>query len=74
MNCRKTDSNFTGHVAGQSIKDIVKWPRPKCPPVVRLQKKWAMEYGMPSTHAMVGVAFPAGILYFSSHIPVRNFS
>lgn len=53
-------------IAGQSLKDIVKWPRPTCPPVIRLQKKWAFEYGMPSTHAMVGVAFPSTVLYFTS--------
>ncbi|KAJ8967489.1 hypothetical protein NQ314_002803 [Rhamnusium bicolor] len=36
---------------GQGVKDIIRWPRPG-PPVVRLQNKWALEYGMPSTHAM----------------------
>ncbi|KAK6640491.1 hypothetical protein RUM44_012186 [Polyplax serrata] len=36
---------------GQGVKDIIKWPRPTHP-AKRLQKKWAEEYGMPSTHAM----------------------
>ncbi|XP_063241950.1 sphingosine-1-phosphate phosphatase 1-like [Bacillus rossius redtenbacheri] len=50
---------------GQGIKDIVRIPRPSCPPVVRLQKKWAMEYGMPSTHAMVGVSIPFSVLLYT---------
>lgn len=37
---------------GQVLKDIIRWPRPG-PPVQRLQSKWSIEYGMPSTHAMV---------------------
>jgi len=52
-------------VVGQGIKDIVRWPRPSCPPVVRLQKKWALEYGMPSTHAMVGVSIPLSVILYT---------
>lgn len=37
---------------GQVLKDIIRWPRPGRP-VQRLQNKWSIEYGMPSTHAMV---------------------
>lgn len=37
---------------GQTLKDIIRWPRPGLP-VQRLQSKWSIEYGMPSTHAMV---------------------
>lgn len=37
---------------GQGLKDVIRWPRPG-PPVQRLQSKWSIEYGMPSTHAMV---------------------
>lgn len=37
---------------GQGLKDIIRWPRPGYP-VQRLQSKWSIEYGMPSTHAMV---------------------
>lgn len=36
---------------GQGLKDIIRWPRP--PMHLRLQTKWSLEYGMPSTHAMV---------------------
>ncbi|PNF35891.1 Sphingosine-1-phosphate phosphatase 1 [Cryptotermes secundus] len=50
---------------GQGIKDVVRWPRPSCPPVVRLQKKWALEYGMPSTHAMVGVSIPLSVILYT---------
>lgn len=50
---------------GQAMKDILCWPRPACPPAVRLQSKWSQEYGMPSTHAMVGVAIPFGIIMFT---------
>lgn len=49
---------------GQSIKDIICWPRPGYP-VVQLQSKWAMEYGMPSTHAMVGVSIPFSVLLYT---------
>ena len=50
---------------GQGMKDIVRWERPSMPPVVQLESKWALEYGMPSTHAMVGLAIPVSILYFT---------
>lgn len=49
---------------GQGIKDIVRWPRPGYP-AVRVQQKWALEYGMPSTHAMVGVSIPFSVLLFT---------
>ncbi|KAK9508276.1 hypothetical protein O3M35_007973 [Rhynocoris fuscipes] len=50
---------------GQGIKDIVCWPRPASPPVFRLQQKWALEYGMPSTHAMVGISIPFSVLLYT---------
>lgn len=49
---------------GQTLKDVIRWPRPGYP-VSRLQKKWAMEYGMPSTHAMVSVAIPFSVLIYT---------
>ncbi|KAK6998982.1 sphingosine-1-phosphate phosphatase 2 [Biomphalaria glabrata] len=49
---------------GQVAKDIIKWPRPKSPPVVRLEERYELEYGMPSTHAMVGFVLPFGMLYY----------
>lgn len=51
-------------VLGQSLKDVVKWPRPGAP-VIRLQSKWALEYGLPSTHAMVAVSIPFSVLLYT---------
>ncbi|XP_022900250.1 sphingosine-1-phosphate phosphatase 2-like [Onthophagus taurus] len=58
---------------GQAIKDIVKWPRPGFPSV-KLQKKWALEYGMPSTHAMVGISIPFSVLLFTMNRYQYNVS
>lgn len=49
---------------GQVLKDIFKIERPGYP-VQKLQKKWALEYGLPSTHAMVGLQIPFSVVYFS---------
>lgn len=49
---------------GQGFKDIIRWPRPGYP-VKKLQTKWAVEYGMPSTHAMVGVSIPFSVLLYT---------
>ena len=51
---------------GQATKDIIKWPRPSSPPVYRLEKRYALEYGMPSTHAMVGAGMPFCLLYLAT--------
>ena len=50
---------------GQATKDIVKLPRPASPPVVQLEKRYALEYGMPSTHAMVGAGMPFAIFFLT---------
>lgn len=47
---------------GQATKDIVRLPRPASPPVAKLEKRYELEYGMPSTHAMIGAAFPFSLL------------
>ena len=47
---------------GQLTKDLLKIPRPPSPPVIRMEKLYALEYGMPSTHAMVGAGFPFSII------------
>lgn len=52
---------------GQGLKDVIRWPRPFCPPAIRLEKKWALEYGMPSTHAMVGIGVPFSVLYYTMY-------
>lgn len=58
---------------GQALKDIICWPRPSCPPAVRLQNKWSLEYGMPSTHAMIGVSIPFSVLLFTMNRYVYPF-
>ncbi|CAK6432006.1 unnamed protein product [Pipistrellus nathusii] len=47
---------------GQCTKDIVRWPRPASPPVVKLEVFYNSEYSMPSTHAMSGTAIPISIV------------
>ncbi|KAK2578050.1 hypothetical protein KPH14_008467 [Odynerus spinipes] len=58
---------------GQALKDVICWPRPACPPVVRLQSKWSQEYGMPSTHAMIGVSIPFSVLIFTMNRYIYPF-
>ncbi|XP_069774739.1 sphingosine-1-phosphate phosphatase 2-like isoform X2 [Narcine bancroftii] len=43
---------------GQASKDVLRWPRPPSPPVVKLEVRVDAEYGMPSTHAMAASAIP----------------
>ena len=50
---------------GQATKDILRIPRPASPPVVRMEDRYALEYGMPSTHAMVGAGIPFGIFFLT---------
>lgn len=50
---------------GQAAKDLIQWPRPPCPPVIAVEKRYQWEYGMPSTHAMVGVLIPFCLVYYS---------
>ncbi|XP_044793818.1 sphingosine-1-phosphate phosphatase 2 isoform X5 [Bubalus kerabau] len=47
---------------GQVTKEILKWPRPFSPPVVKLEKRVMAEYGMPSTHAMAATAISFTLL------------
>ena len=50
---------------GQATKDILKIPRPLSPPVMRMELRYALEYGLPSTHAMVGAGLPFSIFFLS---------
>ncbi|XP_065783705.1 sphingosine-1-phosphate phosphatase 2 isoform X1 [Muntiacus reevesi] len=50
---------------GQVTKEILKWPRPFSPPVVKLEKRVIAEYGMPSTHAMAATAISFTLLISS---------
>ncbi|XP_062888928.1 sphingosine-1-phosphate phosphatase 2-like isoform X1 [Mobula hypostoma] len=43
---------------GQASKDVLRWPRPPSPPVIKLEVRVDAEYGMPSTHAMAATAIP----------------
>ncbi|XP_022096115.1 sphingosine-1-phosphate phosphatase 2-like [Acanthaster planci] len=47
---------------GQACKEILRWPRPREPPVVQLESRYNKEYGMPSTHAVVGTLMPFTLL------------
>uniref|UniRef100_A0A8C4J1D0 Sphingosine-1-phosphate phosphatase 2 n=1 Tax=Dromaius novaehollandiae TaxID=8790 RepID=A0A8C4J1D0_DRONO len=47
---------------GQVSKDILKWPRPLSPPVVKLERRVDAEFGMPSTHAMAATAISFSFL------------
>ncbi|XP_076655004.1 sphingosine-1-phosphate phosphatase 2 [Halictus rubicundus] len=58
---------------GQILKDIICWPRPACPPAVRLQAKWSEEYGMPSTHAMIGISIPFSVVLFTMNRYIYPF-
>ncbi|KAM5129579.1 sphingosine-1-phosphate phosphatase 1 [Mantella aurantiaca] len=50
---------------GQCTKDVIRWPRPPSPPVIKLEVFYNSEYGMPSTHAMSGTAIPLSLLLLS---------
>lgn len=52
--------------AGQATKDILKRPRPISPPVIKLEARYELEYGMPSTHAMVGTCIPFTMLFIAA--------
>uniref|UniRef100_A0A9J7ZJI6 Sphingosine-1-phosphate phosphatase 1 n=1 Tax=Cyprinus carpio carpio TaxID=630221 RepID=A0A9J7ZJI6_CYPCA len=46
---------------GQCTKDVIRWPRPASPPVVKVEMFYNSEYSMPSTHAMSGTAIPLSL-------------
>uniref|UniRef100_UPI00358F72EE sphingosine-1-phosphate phosphatase 1-like n=1 Tax=Myxine glutinosa TaxID=7769 RepID=UPI00358F72EE len=54
-----------GMSVGQVAKDVVRWPRPASPPVVKLEAFYESEYGMPSTHAMAATLLPFSLFYCS---------
>ena len=73
--CWNVDSRLTRQLClvwyplmyiGQFLKDCIRWPRPG-PPAVRLEgKRFQLEYGMPSTHTIVGTCIPFSLLYLTS--------
>lgn len=50
---------------GQCTKDVIRWPRPASPPVLKLEIFYNSEYSMPSTHAMSGTAIPFTLVLLS---------
>jgi len=52
---------------GQSLKDVIRQPRPNSPPVIRLEAAYETEYGMPSTHTALAVTVPLSFLLFLSY-------
>lgn len=50
---------------GGTAKDLIRWPRPRSPPVVQFDMNYSAEYGMPSTHAMTGASVPFSLLIFT---------
>ena len=53
----------------QALKDLLCWPRPPMPAVVRLEQRWDAEHGMPSTHAMMALAVPVTICTLTATKP-----
>jgi len=49
---------------GQATKDIIKMPRPATPPVVKMEDKYLLEYGFPSTHAMAATTISFTLMTF----------
>lgn len=54
---------------GNSLKDLVSAPRPSCPPVRRIivtadEQENAMEYGLPSSHALNTVCLSGYLLHY----------
>ncbi|XP_041120475.1 sphingosine-1-phosphate phosphatase 2-like [Polyodon spathula] len=52
---------------GQVSKDLLKWPHPFSPLVVKLEIRVDVEYGMPSTHAMAATSISFTFLLCTMH-------
>ena len=50
------------------LQDILKYPRPASPPVIRLEKAYETEFGMPSTHTVCAAASSFSIVLFTSMV------
>lgn len=46
---------------GQALKEIIQWPRPQGPNVLILEPAYSLEYGMPSTHAILALSIPVNL-------------
>jgi membrane-associated phospholipid phosphatase len=49
---------------GQATKDVIRMPRPATPPVVKMEDKYLLEYGFPSTHAMAATTISFTLMTF----------
>lgn len=49
---------------GQAGKDYFWWPRPRSPPVIRLETDFLQESSMPSTHAVSATTIPFMLAYY----------
>jgi membrane-associated phospholipid phosphatase len=58
---------------GQSLKDMLRLPRPQTPPVFRLEHSHLQEYGFPSTHAMTSLVLSGYTAYYL-YTNYTNFS
>ncbi|EHB15328.1 Sphingosine-1-phosphate phosphatase 1 [Heterocephalus glaber] len=47
---------------GQCTNDLIRWPRPASPPLVKMEVLYSSEYGLSSTHAMSGTAIPIALV------------
>ena len=59
---------FTFYI-GQALKELLRWPRPLVPQVVRMETRFDGEFGMPSTHAMMWFSLPVSIIVFTAMKP-----
>lgn len=48
---------------GQALKDILRLPRPHRDHVIVLEPEYSLEFGMPSTHAILALSMPATLFY-----------
>lgn len=58
---------------GQATKEIFKMPRPKTPPVIKLEREHLEEYGFPSTHVMAAMSIGYTLVsLYSDSLIVNN--
>lgn len=48
---------------GQALKDILRLPRPHPDHVLVLEPEYSLEYGMPSTHAILALSMPVTLFH-----------
>ena len=48
---------------GQAAKEVIKIPRPTGEGVIVLEPKYSLEYGLPSTHAVLALSMPIALAF-----------